>query len=155
MESYVIHTRHFQEGKLVFAEINHLYDAPQSVKECRFQTIGWILHIYEKLNSLADDWEEVGQKGNIRIALIELASLDEDTSRELVRAQNWRERFNLVWPILSPRERKQSLSYNYDHEDWPNYWPGFDTFNKILLRLSQGTPDEEHLFGLPQNVRCF
>jgi hypothetical protein len=42
MEYYIIHIQHFQDEKLVFAEINNLQDAPQSVKECRFQTIGWI-----------------------------------------------------------------------------------------------------------------
>lgn len=147
MESYIIHIRHRQNEKWVFAEINHLHDAPQSVKECRFQTIGWILHIYEKVNSLADTWEDVGQKGNIRVALMELASLDEETSRQLVRAENWREQFNLVWPMLSPGERRQALSCDYDDEDWVNYWPGFDTFNKILLRLSPDTPDEKFLFG--------
>lgn len=148
MDSYVIHIRHYDDEKGVFAEINHLLDTPQSVKECRFQTIGWILHIYEKVNALADDWEQVGQKGNIRIALVELASVDEEISRQLVRAENWREQFNLVWPTLSSRERQQALSYNYDKGDWVNYWPGFDTFNTILLKLSQDSPNEEFLFGL-------
>ena len=147
MESYVIHIRHFQDEKWVFAEINHLQDAPQSVKECRFQTIGWILHICKKVNALADTWENVGQKGNIRIALMEFALLDDEISRQLVRSENWREQFNLVWPILSPRERRQALSYDYDGEDLVNYWPGFDTFNQILLRLSPDTPDEKFLFG--------
>lgn len=147
MESYVIHIRHFQDEKWVFAEINHLQDAPQSVKECRFQTIGWILHICKKVNVLADTWENVGQKGNIRIALMEFALLDDEISRQLVRSENWREQFNLVWPILSPRERRQALSYDYDGEDFVNYWPGFDTFNQILLRLSPDTPDEKFLFG--------
>jgi hypothetical protein len=101
----------------------------------------------ETINSLADTWENVGQKGNIRIALMEFASLDEEISRQLVRSENWREQFNLVWPILSPRERRQALSYDYDGEDWVNYWPGFDTFNQILLRFSSDTPDEKFLFG--------
>lgn len=154
MESYIIHTLNFQGEKLVFAEINNLRDAPQSVKECRFQTIGWILHIYEQVNSLADTGEEVGQKGNIRIAFMEFASLDQDVSRELVRAENWRERFNLVWPVLSTRERAQALSYNYNNDDCVNYWPGFDTFNQILLGLSQDSADRKHLFGLPKNRGC-
>lgn len=141
MESYVIHTQLYENWKYVFVEINHLNDAPQSVRECRFQTIGWILHIYEKSNSLLDDWEEIGQRGNVRIALIELASMDEEVSRQLVRAIDWRERFEIVWPMLSNQERKQALSYRYDDEDNINYWPGFDIYNQILLRYVEHSSD--------------
>ena len=146
MESYVIHTRLYGYGKYVFAEIHHLNDAPQSVRECKLQAIGWILHIYEKLNSLVDDREEVGQRGNIRIALIDLASMDDEVSRQLVRADNWRERFEIVWPTLSPQERKHALSYRYDDENKVNYWPGFDTYNQILLRYAERSSDNKFEF---------
>lgn len=149
MESYVIHECHVQGEKYAFVKINNLIDTPQSVRECRFQTIGWILHLYEKVNSLVNNREEIIQKDNIRIALIQLASLDEEVSLQLVRAQNWRMQFDLVWPTLTPQERKQALSYVYDGEAYVNYWPGFGTFNEILLSLSQDALDESFLFGLP------
>lgn len=120
------------------------------MRECRFQAIGWILNIYEKLNALADDYDEVGQRGNIRIALIDLASMDEEVSRQLVRAGSWRKRFEIVWPTLSYKERQHALDCRYDVEINVNYWPGFDTYNHILLRYAKQSFDNKFEFWLPQ-----
>ncbi len=149
LESYVIHTQLHDYGKYVDAKINHFDDAPQSVRECRFQAIGWILNIYEKLNALADDYEEVGQRGNIQISLIELASMDEEVSLQLVRANSWRERFEIVWPTISYKERQYALDCCYDGENIVNYWPGFDTYNHILLRHAKQSFDNTFEFWPP------
>lgn len=140
MEPYVIHVEHLENTKIAFVVFNDLSEVPQSVRECRFQTIGWILCVYDKMNSLVDEWEEIGRESNVFDAFRNFASLDYETSDSLLRAQNWRERFSLVWPRLSYQEQELALRYEYDDEDNKNYWLGFDSYNSIFRDIFQKSP---------------
>lgn len=140
MESYSIHVEHSENTKTAFVIFNDLGDVPQSVRECKFQTIGWILYVFDKMQALVDDWEEITRETNVTDALGNLASLDWETACALVRAETWRERFNLTWPILSYQEQALALGYVYDDEENKNYWPGFDSFNMMFHDFVRKSP---------------
>ncbi|MGJ7512791.1 hypothetical protein ACSFE6_00240 [Pseudomonas baetica] len=140
MEPYSIHVEHLENTKMAFVVFNNLGEVPQSVRECRFQTIGWILYVFDKLRSLVDEWEEITHESNVSHALKNMASLDWETACSLVRAENWRERFNLIWPVLSYQEQALALRYDYDDEDNKNYWPGFDSFNMMFRDFMRKSP---------------
>ncbi|RZO09437.1 hypothetical protein EKG40_08270 [Pseudomonas moorei] len=140
MEPYIIHVQHFEDTRIAFVEFSDLRNAPQSVRECRFQTIGWILNTHEKLNSLVEDCGQITHEDNFVDALTRLASLDSMIASDLIRAENWRDKFNMIWPILSFQEHEQALLLNYDTYDYKNYWPGFDTFNVIFHKYFRKAP---------------
>lgn len=140
MEPYSIHVEYLENTKIAFVVFNDLDEVPQSVRECRFQTIGWILYVFDKMRALINEWEEITHEGNVSDALINLAYLDWETARTLVRAETWRERFNLIWPILGYQEQALALRYDYDDEDNKNYWPGFDSFNMVFRGFIRKSP---------------
>lgn len=140
MESYSIHVEHSEHSKTVFVIFNDLGEVPKSVLECRFKTIGWILYVFDKMRGLVDEWGEIVHESNVSDALINLASLDWETASALVRAETWRERFNLIWPLLSYQDQALALGYDYDDEENKNYWPGFDSFNMIFHNFMRKCP---------------
>lgn len=119
---------------------NDLGEVPRSVRECRFQTIGWILYVFDKMRSLVDEWDDIVRESNVSDALRNLASLDWETASALVRAETWRERFNLVWLVLSHQDQALALGYDYDEEENKNYWPGFDSFNMMFRDFMRKSP---------------
>jgi hypothetical protein len=140
MEPYSIHVEHLENTKMAFVVFNDLGEVPQSVRECRFQTIGWILYVFDKMRALVDEWEEIVHESNVSDALRNLASLDWETACSLVRAENWRERFNLIWPVLGYQEQALALRYDYDDQCNKNYWPGFDSFNMMFRDFVRKSP---------------
>jgi hypothetical protein len=128
--SYVINIEHHENQVLGAVEINDYSLESRTARRCRFQTIGWILGIVDKVNSkidpslLAD--EQYAQK-----ALMTFAMMGEDAANRLIAARDWRRRFEIVWAILNDEERDHALHYDYD--DWDNFWPGFDTFNRTFF----------------------
>lgn len=140
MESYSIHVEHSENTKMAFVIFNELGEVSQSVRECRFQTIGWILYVFDKMRALVDEWDEIVHESNVPDALRNLASLDWETACALVRAETWRERFNLIWPLLSYQDQALALGYDYDDEENKNYWPGFDSFNMMFRDFIQKFP---------------
>ncbi|PWK45891.1 MULTISPECIES: hypothetical protein [unclassified Pseudomonas] len=140
MESYSIHVEHSENIKMAFVVFNDLGEVPQSVRECKFQTIGWILCVFDKMRALVDEWDEIIHESNVSDALINLASLDWKTACALVRAETWRERFNLIWPLLGYQDQALALGYDYDDEENKNYWPGFDSFNMMFRDFVKKLP---------------
>jgi hypothetical protein len=140
MESYSIHVEHSENTKMAFVIFNDLGEVPQSVRECKFQTIGWILYVFDKMRALVDEWDEIVHESNVSDALINLASLDWETARALVRAETCRERFSLIWPLLSYQDQILALGYDYDGEENKNYWPGFDSFNMMFHDFIRKSP---------------
>lgn len=140
MESYSIHVEHLENTKSAFVIFNDLGEVPQSVRECRFQTIGWILYVFDKMRALVDEWDEIVYESNVSDALRNLASLDWEIAISLVRAETWRERFNLVWPLLSYQDQALALGYDYDDEENKNFWPGFDSFNMMFCDFVKKSP---------------
>ncbi|RON51774.1 hypothetical protein [Pseudomonas frederiksbergensis] len=140
MESYSIHVEHSENTKTAFVIFNDLGEVSQSVRECRFQTVGWILSVFDKMRALVDEWDEIVRESNVSDALTNLASLDWETACALVRAETWRERFNLIWPLLSYQDQALALGYDYDDEENKNYWPGFDSFNMMFHDLMRKCP---------------
>lgn len=126
MEPCSIHVEHLENTKIAFVVFNDLGEVPQSVRECRFQTIGWILYVFDKMRALVDEWDEIVYESNVSDALRNLASLDWEIAISLVRAETWRERFNLVWPLLSYQDQTLTLGYDYDDKENKSYWPGFE-----------------------------
>lgn len=140
MESYSIHVEHSENTKTAFVIFNDLGEVPQSVRESRFQTIGWILYVFDKMRAFVDERDEIVHESNVSDALSNLASLEWEAACTLVRAETWRERFNLVWPVLSYQDQALALGYDYDDEDNKNYWPGFDSFNMMFSDIMRKSP---------------
>ncbi|MHC8378407.1 hypothetical protein ACYZT3_21105 [Pseudomonas sp. MDT1-16] len=129
MSSYIIHIEHREEQDLAWVEINALSQESKSARRCRFQTIGWILSIVDTVNKKVDP-RIVEDEDYAKKALIKFAKMDEASADLLLSARDWRRRFEAVWPTLDDEQREHALRYDYD--DWDNYWPGFDTFNRTL-----------------------
>jgi hypothetical protein len=132
MAGYVIHIEYREAQELAWVEINGLSNESRSARNCRFQTIGWILEIVDTVHSKTDPRNLLDDSYAVD-ALIKYAKMDTESAASLLAAKNWRERFEVVWQNLNDLEREEAVTLNYEY--WNNYWPGFDTYNVALRKF--------------------
>lgn len=125
--SCIIHIEYREEQILGWVEINGRSAESRSARRCRFQAIGWILHIVDQTESKIDPRALV-DPDYAKNALIEHAMMNEESAVKLLSDKDWRRRFETVWAQLDNQEHNQAMNYDYDY--WDNFWPGFDTFNR-------------------------
>jgi hypothetical protein len=157
MSSYIIHIEYREEQTLAWVDINELSQESRSARRCRFQTIGWIMDIVNKVNSKVDRYcladEDYAKK-----ALIKFAMMDEESADRLLSARDLRRRFEAAWSVLDDEERNHALNYDYDY--WDNFWPGFDTYNRTFQEEIQALPpipvvkEKEPLVILSDEISC-
>lgn len=128
--SFEISVSYMEGQALAKVEITGLSFESRSARKCRFQCVGWILDIartaYDKVDPIY-----IVNPDFVQEALVRIVRMDTETAEKIVSAPDWRRRFEITWAWLDEQERDEALYLDYDQ--WHNYWPGFDMFNRTFF----------------------